>query len=215
MDIPRTSAVLAQRKKKRLALIAVVVVSVVGITFGLTLLKPAAPGVERSTVWSEKVKRGNMVRQVRGLGTLVPEEIRWIPAETEARVERINVLPGTRVEKDTVILELSNPQAEQEAMDAEWQLRAALAELKNARVRVESDLMTQKAAAATVSTDYTNAKSQADIDEQLAKLGVISGQALKVSKGKADELSARHDIEKQRVSINEKAVESQIEVQQA
>src|SRR4051812_21927631 len=173
MDIPRTSAVLAQRKKKRLALIALVIVSAVGITFGLTLLKPAAPGIERSTIWSDKVKRGNLVRQVRGLGTLVPEEIRWIPAETEARVERINVLPGTRVEKDTIILELSNPQAEQEAMDAEWQLRAALAELKNARVRVESELMTQKAAAATVSTDYTNAKSQAEIDEQLAKLGVI------------------------------------------
>src|SRR4051812_16547679 len=215
MDIPRTSAVLAQRKKKRLALIALVIVSAVGITFGLTLLKPAAPGVERSTVWSDKVKRGNMVRQVRGLGTLVPEEIRWIPAETESRVERINVLPGTRVEADTVILVLSNPQAEQEAMDAQWQLKAAEAELKNARVRVEGDLMTQKSGAATVSADFNEAKTRAEIDEQLAKLGVISGQALKASKGRAEELSTRHDIEQQRVDINTKAVDSQMAVQQA
>jgi RND family efflux transporter MFP subunit len=214
MDIPRTGAA-AQRKKKRAIAISSVVLAVVGITFGLSRLKPAAPGVERSTIWSDTVKRGNMIRQVRGLGTLVPEEIRWIPAETESRVERINVLPGTQVDIDTVILVLSNPQLEQEAVDAQWQLNAALAELKNAKVRVQSDLMTQKATAATVSTDYSAAKSQAEIDEQLAKLGVISGQALKVSKGRAQELSTRHDIEEERVAINEKAVESQIAVQEA
>jgi RND family efflux transporter MFP subunit len=214
MDIPRTSAA-AQRKKKRLIMLVVGIVALAGITFGLTRLKPAAPGVERSTIWTDTVKRGDMLRQVRGLGTLVPEEIRWIPAETEARVERINILPGTKVEKDTVILELSNPQAEQEALDAQWQLNAALAEMKNADVRVRSELMTQQATAATVSTDYNTAKTQAEIDEQLAKLGVISGQALKVSKGRAQELETRHGIEEKRVEINEKAVESQMAVQRA
>jgi RND family efflux transporter MFP subunit len=214
MDIPRTSAA-AERKRKRLILLVVGVIALAGITFGLTRLKPAAPGVERSTIWTDTVKRGDMLRQVRGLGTLVPEEIRWIPAETEARVERINILPGTKVAKDTIILELSNPQAEQEAIDAQWQLNAALAEMKNANVRVQSDLMTQQSTAATVSTDYNTAKTQAEIDEQLAKLGVISGQALKVSKGRAQELETRHGIEEKRVEINQKAVESQMEVQRA
>jgi RND family efflux transporter MFP subunit len=214
MDIPRPSFA-AEKKRKRLILIVVAIVALAGITFGLSRLKPAAPAVERATLWSDKVKRGDMLRQVRGLGTLIPEEIRWIPAETEARVERINVLPGTKVEPNTIILELSNPQAEQEAMDAEWQLKAAIAELKNARVRVESELMTQQAGAATVSADYNEAKTRADIDAQLAKLGVISGQALKASEGRAKELSTRNDIQQKRVDINEKAVESQIAVQQA
>jgi HlyD family secretion protein len=211
MDIPRPSSFAAQKKKKRLILVVVAVLALAGITFGLSRLKPAAPAVERATLWSDKVKRGDMLRQVRGLGTLVPEEIRWIPAETEARVERINVLPGTKVEPNTIILELSNPQAEQEAMDAEWQLRAAVAELKNARVRVESELMTQEAGAATVSADYNEAKTHA----QLAKLGVISGQALKASEGRAKELSTRNEIQQKRVDINAKAVESQMAVQEA
>lgn len=214
MDIPRPSFA-AEKKRKRLILIVIAVVALAGISFALSRLKPAAPAVERATLWSDKVKRGDMLRQVRGLGTLIPEEIRWIPAETESRVERINVLPGTKVEPNTIILELSNPQAEQEAMDAEWQLRAAVAELKNARVRVESELMTQQAGAATVSADYSEAKTRADIDAQLAKLGVISGQALKASEGRAKELSTRNSIEQKRVDINEKAVESQIAVQQA
>jgi HlyD family secretion protein len=214
VDIPRTSAI-AARKKKNILLVLGLVVVAGGVTVGLTRLKPAAPGVERSTIWTDTVKRGDMLRQVRGTGTLVPEEIRWIPAETESRVERINVLPGTKVKADTVILELSNPQAEQEAMDAEWQLRAAEAEMKNARVKVESDLMTQQSGAATVSADYNNAKTQAEIDEQLAKLGVISGQALKVSRGRAQELATRHGIEQKRVDINAKAIDSQMAVQQA
>src|SRR6185369_1856081 len=140
MDIPRTSAA-AERKKKRLIMLGIVIVAIAGITFGLTRLKPEAPGVERSTIWTDTVKRGDMLRQVRGLGTLIPEEIQWIPAETDARVEKINILPGSKVHKDTVILVLSNPQAEQEALDAQFQLNAAIAEMKNARVRVQSDLM--------------------------------------------------------------------------
>jgi HlyD family secretion protein len=214
MDIPRPSNVSAKRKK-RIVLAAVSLLFIVGVTIGVSRLKPAAPSVERGTVWTDTVKRGSILRQVRGLGTLIPVEIRWIPAETEARVERILVLPGTPVKADTIIMELSNPQAEQEMVDAEWQVRAAEAELKNARVKVEGDLMTQKAGAATVSADYGNAKRQAEIDSELAKLGVISGQALKTSEGREQELATRHQIEQKRIEINSEAVGSQMAVQQA
>jgi len=214
MDIPRPSNATAKRNK-RIVVAAIALVFIVGVTIGISKLKPAAPSVERSTVWTDTVKRGSILRQVRGLGTLVPEEIRWIPAETEARVERIIVLPGTPVKADTIIMELSNPQAEQEMVDSEWQLRAAEAESKNARVKVEGDLMTQKAGAATVSSEYNNAKTQAEIDSELAKLGVISGQALKASKGREQELATRHQIEQKRIEINSEAVGSQMAVQRA
>ena len=214
MDITRPSNAIAKRKQ-RIAWIAIALVVIGGVTLGLTRLKPAAPTVDRSSVWPDTVKRGSMLRQVRGLGTLVPEEIRWIPAETEARVERIRVLPGTRVAADTIIMDLSNPQAEQEVVDAEWQLRAAEAELNNARVRVQGELMTQQAGAATVSADYNEAKTKADIDRQLATLGVISGQTLKASEGKAQELSTRHQIEQKRIVINTQAIGSQMAVQRA
>src|SRR5690348_15846441 len=188
MDIARPE--FKQRKRRRqIALIAGIVVVVAILTAAVYKLKPAAPSVERGTVWTDTVKRGSILRQVLGLGTLIPMEIRWIPAETEARVEHIVVLAGTPVKADTIIIEISNPQAEQEMVDSEWQLRAAEAELKNARVKVESDLMTQKAGAATVSADYNNAKRQAELDSELAKLGVISGQSLKTSEGREQEMA--------------------------
>src|SRR6478672_13143974 len=212
MDIARPE--FKERKRRRqIIMVAVIVVAVVAVSAFVYRLKPAAPSVERGTVWTDTVKRGSILRQVRGLGTLIPEEIRWIPAETESRVERIRVLPGTQVEADTIIMELSNPQAEQEMVDAEWQLRAAEAELKNAHVKVEGDLMTQKAGAATVSSEYNNAKTQAEIDAELAKLGVISGQALKASKGREQELETRHQIEQKRIEINTEAIGSQMAVQ--
>jgi HlyD family secretion protein len=215
MDIPRSAEVKQQRKRRRIMYGVLGGVVVLAVTLGLTRLKPAAPTVERSTVWTDTVKRGPMPRQVRGLGTLVPEDIRWIPAESEARVERIRVLPGTLVKADTIIMDLSNPQAEQEAVDAEWQLRAAEAEYKNARVKLEGDLMNQEASAATVSADFNEAKRRAETDEELAKLGVISGLALKTSKGHEEELATRHEIERKRITINTKAIDSQMAVQQA
>ncbi len=214
MDIPRTEAK-AQKRRKRIIYGSIAVVALVALTLGVSRLRPAAPTVERSTVWTDTVKRGPMLRQVRGLGTLIPEDIRWIPSETEARVERILVLPGSQVQPDTVILELSNPQAEQQAIDAQWQLRAAEAEYKNTRVKLEGDLMTQQATSATVNADYNDAKRRAETDEELAKLGVISGMSLKTSKGRAEELSTRTGIEQKRISMSEKAVDSQMAVQQA
>jgi HlyD family secretion protein len=197
--------------------IAIGVVVLAAVTFLVMRLKPAAPSVDRSTVWTDTVKRGPMIRQVRGLGTLVPREdaIRQIPAQTEATVVRILTLPGSVVKPDTPLLELADPQATQQALDAELSLREARADLSNVQVKVQSDLMAQKSAAATVNADYNQAQRQAKTDKSLYNLGVISGLAYNSSQGKADELTTRNKLEEQTVNINEKAIESQLAVQQA
>lgn len=216
MDISRPD-LKAKKRKRQVWTIAVGVVVLAAVTFLVMRLKPAAPTVDRSTVWTDTVKRGPMVRQVRGLGTLVPREdaIRQIPAQTEATVVRILTLPGSEVKPDTILLELSDPQATQQALDAELSLKSARADLRNVQVKVQSDLMAQKSAAATVNADYKQAQRQAQTDKSLYGLGVISGLAYNGSQGKADELSTRNKLEEQTVDINEKAIESQLAVQQA
>jgi HlyD family secretion protein len=216
MDISRPD--LKAKKRRRQALtIAIGVVLLAGITFLVMRLKPAAPTVDRSVVWTDTVKRGGFIRQVRGLGTLVPREdaIRQIPAQTEATVVRILTLPGSDVKADTILLELSDPQLSQEALDAELSLKSARADLSNVQVKVQSDLMAQKSTAATVNADYKQAVRQAQIDKSLYNLGVISGLAYSGSQGTADELSTRNKLQEQTVEINEKAVESQLAVQEA
>ncbi len=216
MDIARPEFK-QQKRRRQIIFAALALLFIVAVSIGVSRLKPAAPTVERGTVWTDTVKRGSMLRQVRGLGSLVPtqEDVRQIPAETEATVMRIRVLPGTHVQKDTILLEMSNPQVEQAAVDAGLQLKAAQAELSSLRVKLDSDLMTQKAGAATVSADYNQAQRQAQTDEQLYKLGVISGLAYKASSGKAEELSTRHQIEKDRLTINQQSIQSQLMVQQS
>src|ERR1700688_5211331 len=216
MDISRPD--LKAKKRKRQALtIAIGVVVLAAVTFLVMRWTPAAPSVDRSTVWTDTVKRGPMIRQVRGLGTLVPREdaIRQIPAQTEATVVRILTLPGSIVKPDTPLLELADPQATQQALDAELSLKEARADLSNVQVKVQSDLMAQKSAAATVNADYNQAQRQARTDKSLYSLGVISGLAYNGSQGKADELTTRNKLEEQTVDINEKAIESQFAVQQA
>src|SRR5579859_4189045 len=146
MDIVRDESVKRKKRQKQMLLGAAAVVAVVGITLGVGTLKPAAPSVEYSTIWPDTVKRGSMMRQVRGLGTLVPipEDVRLIPAETDVRVERIIVLPGT---PDTVIMELSNPTVSQEAVASQLDVKSAEAEYHNTSAKVHSDLMTLKAGA--------------------------------------------------------------------
>jgi RND family efflux transporter MFP subunit len=216
MDIARPEFKLQQRRRQ-IVLFGVGAVVVAAVSIGVMRLKPAAPSVERGTVWTDVVKRGSMLRQVRGPGSLMPvqEAVRQIPAETEATVVRIRVLPGTQVQADTILLEMSNSQVEQAAIDAQLQLKAAEAEYQSLRVRLDSDLMTQKAGAATVNADYSQAQRQADTDKALYELGVISGLAYKSSKGKADELTTRNDLEGQRLAINKKAVETQLAQEQA
>src|SRR5438045_3903617 len=216
MDIARPE--FKQQKRKRQIIWGTVGLICLGaVTAGVSRLKPAAPEVERSTVWTDSVKRGPMLRQVRGLGSLIPSQefTRQIPAETEATVVRILKLPGSQVKSDTILLEMSNPQVEQAAVDARLQLKAAEAEYQSLRVKLQSDLMNQKAGAATVNSDYTQAKLQSDTDKALYNLGVISGLAYKNSKSKSDELTTRNNIEGERLDINQKAIETQLAEQQA
>jgi multidrug efflux pump subunit AcrA (membrane-fusion protein) len=215
MDIQRPDI---KKKKQRQQWIVGGVVLLILAAAGLFVsrLKPAAPTVDRATVWTDAVKQGPLLRQVRGPGTLVPREdrIRLIPAETEATVVRIRVLPGAKVEPNTVLMDLVDPTVQQELLDAQLQLKAAQTELTNIKAKLQSDLMTQKAGAATVNADYNQAKLQAQTDKSLYDLGVISGLTYNASKGKSDELTTRSDIEKERLVVNEKAIETQVAVQQ-
>ena len=216
MDIARPE-LKRQKRRRQIIWAGVAIVLLVAATLGVSRLKPAAPSVERGTVWTDTVKRGPMLRQVRGLGTLVPsqEAVRQIPAETDATVVRIRLLPGSQVKADTVLLEMSNPQVEQAAIDAQLQLKAAEAAYQSLRGKLDSDLMNQKAGAATVGADYSQAQRQADTDKALYDLGVISGLAYKQSKGKADELTTRQDLENQRLTVAQQAILSQLGEQQA
>src|ERR1700723_766708 len=216
MDIERPEFK-RQKRRRQIAWLAAGSVLLVAVTVGVSRLKPAAPEVERSTVWTDTVKRGSMLRQVRGLGSLIPSQefTRQIPAETEATVVRIRMLPGSQVKADAILLEMSNPQVEQAAVDAQLQLKAAEAEYQSLGGRLQSDLMNQKAGAATVTADYSQARLQSETDKALYDLGVISGLAYKNSKSKADELTTRNNIEGERLDINQKAIESQMAEQQA
>jgi RND family efflux transporter MFP subunit len=216
MDIARPELKRQKRRRQIIWSIAALVV-LVGVTVGISRLKPAAPTVDRSTIWTDTVKRGSMLRQVRGLGSLIPshEDVRQIPAETEATVIRIDKLPGSQVTADTVLVEMVNPQLEQEALDAQLQVKAAEAEYQSLKVKLQSDLMDQRAGAATVNADYNEAQRQAQTDKSLYDLGVISGLAAKASAGKAQELTTRDKIEDERLKINERAIASQLAVQQA
>lgn len=214
MDIARPD-LLEKKKKRRLVWAGVGATAVVLLTLGVSRLKPAAPTVERATVVIDTVQRGEMVREVRGLGTLVPEDIRWIPALTEARVERRVLLPGTVVKPDSVILELSNPEVLTLAQDADSQARAAEARYTELKVRLQSQLLDQKAVAARVAAESKQARLQADADAELARNGLIAGLTLKLSQSAAGELEHRESIEQQRLAIAGEAIEAQMRVQQA
>ena len=215
MDIARPEF---KEKKRRRQIVsaAVVVVIVAAITVVVYRLRPAAPSVERGTVWTDTVKRGSFLRQVRGLGSLVPsqESVLQIPAETEATVVRIRMLPGSLVKADTILVDMSNPQVEQAAVDADLQLKAAEAEYQSQRMKLESDLMAQKGSAATVKADYSQAELQSQTDKALYDLGVISGLAYKASKGKADELTTRNTLADESLVSTQKSIDSQLAEQQ-
>ena len=214
MDIIRED-VSEKRRKKRLVLAAAGAVAVLLITLGLSRLKPAAPTVEKSTVWMDTVKRGPMLRQVRGPGTLVPQEIRFISAETNARVERLVILPGAPVKPDSILVEMSNPDVERQALEAESQFRAAQAELANVKAKAQRDVMDQEAAAATVRSDFHQAQLQAETNEGLYKEGLVAALILKLSKVRAEELETRNAIEEKRVATVEESAKAQVSVQEA
>ena len=216
MDIARPN-VARQKRRRQIIYIAVGIVLLTLVTMGLSRLKPAAPTVERSTVWIDSVKLGSVLRQVRGLGTLVPMEgsIQWIPAITEGRVDKILELPGSAVKPDTVLLEMSNPQLQQETLDASLKLKAAEADYKNLQTQLASQVLAQKSLSAQAQSEYSQAKMQSDIDTELAKLGVISQLSQKVSSQKADELATRNEIEKQRLVNSTEVLQAQLQAKQA
>ncbi len=214
MDVPR-AGVAKKKRRQRIILVALVVLGLILATFGLSRLKPAVPSVDRSTVWVDTVKRGPMVRQVRGLGTLLPEEIRWIAAQTEGRVEKIVVRPGATVEPDTILLELGSPELEQQARDAELQFKAAEAELTTLRATLQRDLLEQESNAARVHSEFQQAKMEAETNDNLAKNGLVAALTHKTSKIKAEDLAARDAIEQKRFDFAKQNIEPQIASKQA
>jgi RND family efflux transporter MFP subunit len=206
-----------KRRRKRLLLASAGVTVVLLITLGLSRLKPAAPTVEKSAVWLDTVKRGPMRREVRGPGSLVPESegILQISAATDARVERLLLQPGSPVQPSSILLEMSNPELQRDGLDAEWQLKAAQAELINTRIRLEKELMDQQAAAATVRSDFHQAQLQAETNEGLYKEGLVADLTLKLSKVRAEELSTRNEIERKRLEVYSQSAKAQGDVQQA
>jgi HlyD family secretion protein len=214
MDIARPSN--AKKKRIRQAIYAgVALLAVALVTVGLSRLKPAAPTVERAVVWPDTVKRGPMVRQVRGLGTLTPEDIRWIPATTQGRVEKIILRPGTQVKSTDVILELTNPQLEQQLQDATLKLQAAQAGLANIKVQLNNDLLAQQAASANIEADYNKAKMQFQMNQALAVDQLVSKLVLEQSQVDAESLGVRNKISKDQLASKADSIRAQLQVQQS
>jgi HlyD family secretion protein len=212
MDIPRKSQA-RKRLVRRILLGVLLLGSVAGISWYLQRLQPAAPSVDRATVWIDTVKRGEMIRQVRGIGTLVPLEIRWLPAITDGRVEQKLALPGAHVNPDTVLLVLSNPQLELETLNAEWDWKAAESAYTDLKVKLDNQQLAQEAEAARIRSDHSQASLRAEADENLAKLGLIPDLTLKLDKVTAQELGNRLEIEKRRLEANKDSIKAQLEVQ--
>lgn len=210
MDVSRGDVVIKAKRRRRIIIGACVFLFVVLTTWALSRMKPAAPSVDKATVWLDEVKRGEMLRNVRGLGTLVPEDIRWIPAQTQGRVEKILLRPGPMVSPDTVILELSNPQLEQEAKDAELQLKVAEADFTNLRVQLESQLLQTRSDVARAQADFTQTKLQADADQEMLKSELISALIARLSANRAQEAATRFQLEQERLKNSAEATKAQL-----
>ena len=199
MDIQRPSNAHA-KKIRRILYVGIAVVSVAGVTYGVSRLRPAAPSVDKATTWTDEVKRGPLLIEVHGVGTLVPEDIRWIPAQTDSRVDRILLHPGALVQPGSVILELTNPELQRDVLDAEYQLKAARADFENLKVQVNSELLNQKAATAAVRSDYAQAKIQHEVDEKLRAEGIGADVTAQLSRVRAEQLGIRLQLEEDRTS---------------
>ncbi len=211
MDVPRTPP----KKRSRLVYGGLALAAIVGTTVGLSRLKPAAPSVEAGSIWRDTVRRGPMLREVRGPGTLVPEQIRWISAVTPGRVERIHVQPGAVVDEGTVLLELSNPDVQIQSLEAQRQLTAAQAELVTLRTTLENQRLNQQGLLATTLSDFREAKRKADADSELVQQNLISIAEAGRSRDKLEELTERLKIERKRLDIFTQNEQGQLDVQQA
>jgi HlyD family secretion protein len=215
VDIARSPEVKRKKKIRRILYGAVALLAIVGVTIGVSRLRPAAPSVDRATVWIDTVKRGPMIRQVRGSGTLVPENIRWIPATTSGRVERYVLRPGAQVKPDSVILEMTNPDLQQQVLTAQLEFRSSEAAYANKKADLESQLLTQKVNVATVESQSKQADLQLDADEQLYKDRLISELQLKRSRAGAEDLKNQLAVAQQRLRIAETGLKSQLAPQEA
>jgi multidrug efflux pump subunit AcrA (membrane-fusion protein) len=216
MDISRPD-IKKKKFRQQLMLGAGAVVVIAVVAFFVMRLKPAAPTVDRATVWTDTVKRAPLIRQVRGPGTLVPREdsIQLIPAQTDATVVHIRVLPGTRVTPDTILMDLADPQLQQQLLSAEQALKGAKADYKAEQAILQSALMDKKAIAAQLNSDYAQGQLQAQTDKQLLDLGVVSGLIANASKNKAEQLTAQRKISQEQLDVNTKAIEVQLASYQA
>lgn len=214
MDIARPE-VKRQKKVRRTVYILAAVILIPLVTYALSRLKPAAPAVDRATVWTDTVKRGPMLREVRGLGTLVPETIRLIPAATDGRVEQRYLLPGTPVKANTVILDLSNPELQQLALDAEYQLKGAEAEYNNLKAQLQNQLMEQRSKAGAIRGQYHTAQMQKENNEKLYKLGLVADVILKTSEVQAEELGKQFELAEMQVETFANSINAQLAVQQS
>jgi HlyD family secretion protein len=213
MDVPRGKEVARRKLIRRIVIIALILAAIPLTFFGLSRLKPAAPSVDAATTWRDTVKRGPMVRDVRGLGTLVVEQYRWIPADSDGRVEKLNFLPGATLHSNDVIMTLSNPDMELAATDLEWQVKAAQANLDNLRVQLETQQLAQKAATEQVKSDMEQAKLQSDRDSELTKLGLKSDLDTKLSVARYKDLQDRYALSQQQLDISDKSIRAQVESQ--
>lgn len=215
MDIPRTGEAIQKRRMRRTILIVAIIVVVAVVSVGLTKLEPAAPTVQKETLYIDTVKRGPMLRSVRGPGTLVPVDIRLIPAPVDARIESIPALPGVKVTADTILMEMSDPQAQQNAMEAQSQLKGAQADYDNLKAQLDSQLLTQQGQVTAAQSASDQAKLQAEADAKLLKDGLIPEITAKVSALKSEQLGKQARIEVERYDKSKRSAEAQLAAQRA
>lgn len=208
MDRPRTDQ--TSRHRKRWILVSGVALALIGTAVAVIRLKPAAPSVERNVLWIDTVKRGEMLREVRGIGTLIPEQISWIAARSAGQVDRIILHPGAAVRPEDVILILSNPEVGQAAVDAASQLKASEADLKSFKVQLESSVLTSESAAVAAKAEYEQARLHAQVNEDLFKRGLVSELEMRLSKVTAEQAEARNTIEQKRFSFARDGVAPQL-----
>jgi HlyD family secretion protein len=208
MDIKREGV--TRRKRIRLAIYSVFVVGALGlITLRLYKLQPAAPSVERATIWVDAVKRGPMLRDVKGIGTLLPEDIVWIPANSDGQVDKVLVKSGAQVKPDTILVVLSNPDMELAANDLDWQIKQAEADLADTRVKLESQRLDQQSLVASVASDLKQAEITKDKDQQLLKMQLKSEIDAKLSTSRWEQLKQKSEIEQKRLEIMSESITAQ------
>jgi HlyD family secretion protein len=213
MDKPRTDQ--PHRRLKRWLIASAIALTLATATLSLARLKPAAPTIDRSVVWIDTVKRGPMLRQVRGVGSLVPEDIAWITARTSGRVDRIVLRPGATVKPDDVILVLGNPEVRESVANADSQLKSAQAEVESLRLQLENGALAAEVAAADARANYEQAKLRAEVNEKLFKQGIVSGLELKLSKVTEEQAEVRNSLEQKRSTFTRQSIAPQLAVKHA